>query len=786
MRHQPLTLSTHAFRGRQTTLGICSLMAGVVFNGGIASAETVPVLPGTTALTQQTDFAADMVAGIDRYLDRELADSIVKRREHWEADYASAESYLKSVEPNRKRFARIIGAVEPLLPPGDEETCSTVVADTADYTVFAVRWSAFGDVQTEGLLLEPRTEATASVVAIPDADVSPEMLAGLAPGVDPAAQYARRIAENGCRVFVPTLIDRTCEWSGDPRQFMTNQTHREWIYRMSYEAGRHIIGYEVLKVLAAVHRFERMPHTAGAERPRLGAIGWGEGGLIAFYAAAVDTRLDATVVSGYFRSRQDVWSEPVYRNVWSLLYEFGDAEIAGLIAPRTLVIEACRGPEVTGPPRREGQDQAAPGRLITPPLSCAQREFGRAREAYDGLDAIDRIQLIEAGESAEPGGEAALTALLRSLGRGEPLAPSGPPPADLRGLYDPGPRLHRQFRQLVDHTQKLLRKSQNARVAFWAKADAGSPDKWEQSCQQYRDYFHDEVIGRCEPPSVPPNPRTRRILDEPNFTGYEVLLDVWPDVFAYGVLLLPRDLQPGERRPVVVCQHGLEGKPDKVVDPRISGLYQSFGARLADRGFVVFAPQNPYIGGNAFRILQRKANPLRNSLFSVITRQHERILEWLAAQPFVDARRIGFYGISYGGKTAMRVPALLPQYALSICSADFNEYILKVAGDDYPFGFMFVQEYEIPEFDLANTFNHAEMAGLIAPRPFMVERGHGDPVAPDEWVAYEYAKVRRLYAKLGIPDLTKIEFFNGGHEIHGVGTFEFLHRQLSWPVPRDK
>ena len=43
----------------------------------------------------------------------------------------------------------------------------------------------------------------------------------------------------------------------------------------------------------------------------------------------------------------------------------------------------------------------------------------------------------------------------------------------------------------------------------------------------------------------------------------------------------------------------------------------------------------------------------------------------------------------------------------------------------------------MPEFDLGNTFNYGEMAGLIAPRPFMVERGHEDGVAPDEWVAHE-------------------------------------------------
>ena len=84
------------------------------------------------------------------------------------------------------------------------------------------------------------------------------------------------------------------------------------------------------------------------------------------------------------------------------------------------------------------------------------------------------------------------------------------------------------------------------------------------------------------------------------------------------------------------------------------------------------------------------------------------------------------------------------------------------------------------EWNLANTFNYAEMAALIAPRPFMVERGHRDPVGIDEWVAYEYAKVRRAYDEAGLGSRTAIEFFNGQHQIHGVGTFEFLRQHLNW------
>src|SRR5262249_56786656 len=120
--------------------------------------------------------------------------------------------------------------------------------------------------------------------------------------------------------------------------------------------------------------------------------------------------------------------------------------------------------------------------------------------------------------------------------------------------------------------------------------------------------------------SVPMNPRSRQVYDEPKWDGWEVTLDLHPDVFASGILLLPKDLKPGEKRPVVVCQHGLEGRPQDVCNPKMkTRAYNSYGAALADRGYIVYAPQNPYIFEDKFRLLQRKANPLGLSLFSFIT-----------------------------------------------------------------------------------------------------------------------------------------------------------------------
>ena len=90
-------------------------------------------------------------------------------------------------------------------------------------------------------------------------------------------------------------------------------------------------------------------------------------------------------------------------------------------------------------------------------------------------------------------------------------------------------------------------------------------------------------------------------------------------------------------------------------------------------------------------------------------------------------------------------------------------------------------EWEMPYFNMGNTFSYAEMAYLIFPRPFMVERGHHDLVQPDEWVSYEYGKVKYFYDQFNLGNKTEIEFFNGGHSMRSEGTFKFLHKHLNWP-----
>ena len=761
---------------------------------GIAAEDLdPPTLPGTPPLEWTEEPSVRIVEEAHRYLDQKLAESVSLRQQYWKRDFSSPAAYRKSIEPNRQRLKKIIGVVDQRLPVvmehfGDDQN-PALVAETDRYGAYQVRWEVLDGVFGEGLLLVPEGDPVAQVVAIPDADQTPEQIVGLAPGVAPEAQFARRLAENGCRVVVPVLISRACDFSGNPEVRMTNQPHREWVYRQAYEMGRHVIGYEVQKVLGVVDWFQGVA-PPGA---KTAVVGYAEGGLIAFYSAAVDERIDAVLVSGYFDSRQGLWQEPIYRNVWGLLGQFGDAEIASLIVPRALVVEYSPVPEIDGPPAVEGRRPgAAPGKLGTPRLESVKGEFQRAT-------ALDRPGLgsrhIVHGPSNEPigpGSQGAMVVLGKLLGLGSEMALGPDVPKDERDGFDPAARQRRQVKQLTDHIQLNQRTSDGVRDRFFLeKANHESAEAFAKSARPFRQYLWQEVIGALDDPLVEPNARSRKLYSNPKWIGYEVVLDVWPGVHAWGILCAPRDIQPGERRPVVVCQHGLEGLPEHTIlrapGERFFRAYQGFAAALAERGFITFAPFNlyrtPRPDQDEFRLLQRKANPLQASLFSIITRQHEQILNWLGSLAYVDKDRIGFYGLSYGGKTAMRVPALLEGYALSICSADFNDWVRKNVSVHARYSYMFTREWEMFEFDLGNTFNYAEMAYLIFPRPFMVERGHHDGVAPDHWVAYEYAKIRRLYDILGQGDKTEIEFFDGPHSIHGQGTFEFLHKHLDWPKP---
>ena len=81
-----------------------------------ASDDKNPPLPGTKPLTVKGDIASELVAGVDRFLLREIDKSVARRAAHWKRDFSSTEAYNKSIEPNRKRLAHILGVRDLRIP----------------------------------------------------------------------------------------------------------------------------------------------------------------------------------------------------------------------------------------------------------------------------------------------------------------------------------------------------------------------------------------------------------------------------------------------------------------------------------------------------------------------------------------------------------------------------------------------------------------------------------------------------------------------------------------------
>jgi len=166
----------------------------------------------------------------------------------------------------------------------------------------------------------------------------------------------------------------------------------------------------------------------------------------------------------------------------------------------------------------------------------SKTEFERARAYSDHLKVADQLSLVASEEGEGPSGsEPALTAFIKALGIDHVL-PAAPGALELADdQIDSSARQRRQVQELVDYTQQLMRHSAKFRDDFWSMANRSNVESWIHSAEFYRNYVWEEMIGKLPPPLMPPNVRTRRILDDSAYTGFEVVIDVYPDGKAYNL-----------------------------------------------------------------------------------------------------------------------------------------------------------------------------------------------------------------------------------------------------------
>jgi hypothetical protein len=263
---------------------------------------------------------------------------------------------------------------------------------------------------------------------------------------------------------------------------------------------------------------------------------------------------------------------------------------------------------------------------------------------------------------------------------------------------------------------------------------------------------------------------------------------------AWGHLYLPTDYRRGVRYPLVVTQY--------LSDP---GFYASVGDEmpilaLTAKGFAVFALHLP--GGSASATgdiefeFRRVKRPLEDLAW---------IIETLANEGFIDRKRVGLSGLSYGAEVAMYAYWRSDLFAtLSTASASWDPSLFALGGADYARSLMKRGLGPAGDNDAMNAWRKLA-AGLNARAnlpPLLIQGAEGERTytaptwtalrlarAPIEWFDYPESESGHVKARpankwwVYTRNVDWFRFWLQGHEESGAAKVEQYKR---WRAMRAK
>lgn len=268
---------------------------------------------------------------------------------------------------------------------------------------------------------------------------------------------------------------------------------------------------------------------------------------------------------------------------------------------------------------------------------------------------------------------------------------------------------------------------------------------------------------------------------------YVLLLDEALECPVY--VLTPKQTEGGPL-PAVLALHGHGYGSREIVGLTEDGSedggelrgHKHFARELVARGFKVFAPEAAGLGD---RMLESdRLAGKRNSCHTLSVhlmmagrtlaglRVHEAglVLDWMGRLSDVDPERIGCIGFSGGALVTGFLTALDRRIKAAVVSgyvATFEGSTLALDHciDNYVPGLL--EAAELPE-----------LYGLAAPRALYLEAGTGDPIFPVESARTAIDRVRSIYLAAGVLERFGSDVFEGGHEICGIRSYEWLRRMV--------
>lgn len=284
-------------------------------------------------------------------------------------------------------------------------------------------------------------------------------------------------------------------------------------------------------------------------------------------------------------------------------------------------------------------------------------------------------------------------------------------------------------------------------------------EEWEVRREEIRNKWH-ELMGRW--PKVNQSPQVN-VLAEEQKDGYlqrTISFEWVPGQVTTGYLLIPNSAVDA---PAVVTVYY---EPETAAGMGRTDLpYRDFAYQLTKRGFVTLSlgttetTQNQTYAIYYPSIEKAEVEPLSMLAYAAATSWHV-----LAAQPEVDADKIGIMGHSYGGKWAMFASCLYDKFAASVWSDPGIVFEQDKPSINYwePWYLGYHpqpwRKRGLPTEDnpakglypklLDQGLDLHELHALMAPRPFLVSGGSEDP--EERWIPLNHTL--RVYDLLGVKD----------------------------------
>jgi dienelactone hydrolase len=301
-----------------------------------------------------------------------------------------------------------------------------------------------------------------------------------------------------------------------------------------------------------------------------------------------------------------------------------------------------------------------------------------------------------------------------------------------------------------------------------------------------------ECLGFLDTPRVPAQPREIEAVDRGEYVRHKIVIRTSAESELPLYLLVPRNRKT--RTPVVLALHGHGYGVKDIVglwedgsernDP--DGYHRDFACELAERGFIVAAPEISCFGERQMRHVDEfKAVGLNGTCHNIATyammlgksaaglrvMDAMRVVDYLTERDDIDASNIGVMGISGGGMHAFFSAAMDPRIKAAVVSGyfcDWRHSILSIFHCTCNF---------VP--GLLNLGELSDLAALIAPRPLLVEHGTHDDIFPIEHVKQTVNKAKHAWNILGAADGDfATDYFEGRHRINGPAAYEFLAKHL--------